>query len=96
MDEAPLRRGLVLLALHAQYPMALMEAALERQVMPFYGNDRRALGRDLAYLDDKGLLQATEQAVGGRTLRSFTITVDGVDVVDGTVQVPGVTIAAAG
>lgn len=87
-----LRRGLVLQALHAQYPLPLMQAALDRQLGSFYDGDARAYARDLAYLKEKGLITEDRQQVADRLLVSLRLTSAGVDVVEGTVTDPGVEI----
>lgn len=92
-DESRLRRGLVLQALHAQYPYPLTEAALSRQISVIYLGDERARARDVAYLEEKGFLQVERATVGAVTLRTFKITTAGVDVVEGSTKDAGVELA---
>lgn len=81
-EQRPVQRGIILLALEAQYPQALMEKALDRQVGRLF-EDGAALTRELAYLRDKGLIAATTETVAGRVLTSWTITTSGIDLVEG-------------
>ena len=96
MDTPPLRRGVVLLALHAQFPLALARPALDRQVGPFYAMDPLQLHRDLAYLEQKGLLTQKKGTVGNHRIEIITLTPDGADVVEGATAIPGVEFARAG
>lgn len=94
-----LRRGLVLFALEANYPLALLGRALEERVLPFYGGASAASGqafaRDLEYLAEKRLIDRTEAELDGRRLVSWRLTASGLDVVTGVSQVPGITIERA-
>lgn len=92
-EQSRVRRGLVLMALNAQYPLGLAEAALELQVGPFYAGDQRALVRDLAYLEDSGYLARKSVKVARQSVRSFEITPKGIDVVECSVTDPGVVIS---
>ncbi|MCA9640129.1 MAG: hypothetical protein KC492_05515 [Myxococcales bacterium] len=92
-NEVQLRRGLLLLALHEQYPYPLTETALQRQVGAFYAAEPKAMARDLHYLADKGYLARVEATIAGRQVRSFQATPQGVDVAEGSVVDPGVEIS---
>lgn len=92
-DETRLRRGLILHALHAQFPLRLSAASLQRQVGPFYQGEAKALERDLAYLEQKGALELHSDEVGGLTVRAFSITPAGIDLVERTTTDPGITFA---
>lgn len=94
-SQTPIRRGLVLHALHAQYPMALTQGALDRQVSVFYAGDSKAQARDLAYLAERELLRREQTEVGGQVVVAFRITAKGVDIVERLVTDPGVEIASA-
>jgi hypothetical protein len=92
MDEiVSLRRGMILLALHAQYPHALTQAMLERAVGPFY-EQLRGFSVDLAYLQEKGLCTSESTMVGLKVFVSYRITTKGIDLVDGAVEEPGIQI----
>lgn len=93
--QTPLRRGLVLLALKAQYPLPLTRVALDRQLGPFYATDPRDLARDLAYLAERGFLRRDSHEVGGLTFATICLTAAGVDVVERIVKDPGVEIASS-
>src|SRR5690606_19035136 len=85
--QTPLRRGLVLMALHGQYPMPLTNTSLNRAVSAFYaGTEPRAQTRDLAYLKERGLIRSENHEISGRTFQTWTLTAVGVDVVEGVVQ----------
>ena len=90
--EAQLRRGLLLLALHDQYPHPLMEAALVRATAALYAAEPKDRARDLAYLAEQGLLTADESTLANRVLRTFRLTAAGLDVVDGATVDPGVAL----
>lgn len=95
-SQAPVRRGIVLHALLGQYPLALTQVALERQVAPFYkAADGRALSRDLAYLEEKQFLRHESHEVGGRVFNTFILTPAGVDIVERVAVDAGVEIAQA-
>lgn len=86
------RRGLLLLTLLEQYPLALMEAVAWRQVKQLYAEDEDAFRRDVHYLCDKQLIELRTEKLGGRNLRSLNLRPAGVDVAEGSVPEPGITI----
>ena len=88
-----LHRGLILLKLEAQYPFPTAEAALSQGIGPFYAGDQKRMTRDLEYLREKGYLTIEEQRVGSQNLRSFKITAEGVDLVQGSTTDAGIDIA---
>lgn len=90
-NQRTIQRGLVLLALEAQYPQALMQKALDRQLGKLF-ESTEALDRELAYLKDKGLISAVSQELAGRTLTSWSITTAGIDLVEGTTSDPAIHI----
>jgi len=90
INETRLRRGLILHALHAQYPMALTKSSLEKQVGPFYEGDQRALNRDLAYLEESRFLEDRSSDIADRTIHAYRITPAGVNLVEGATKDPGV------
>lgn len=100
MDAPRLRRGLILHALHAQSPMALMRPALDRQVGVFYIGDDRQLSRDLLYLEQKGALTRRMAEVtvhhAAHQVEALTITPTGTDLVEGTTTDPGIEFARGG
>lgn len=96
MDTPSLRRGILLLALHAQFPLALTRPALDRQVGPFYAHDPVQLVRDLAYLEQKGFLVQKRARIGQHVIETATLTPAGVDVVEGTTSDPGIEIVRGG
>jgi hypothetical protein len=89
-DNSRQVRGLILSALHAQYPYPLTAIALDLQVRPFYAGDNRALVRDLAYLAEKKLIETETSTVGERQVAVTRITAAGIDVLEGTTKDPGV------
>lgn len=91
--QTPLRRGLVLLALKAQYPLPLTQTALDRQLGLFYAADPRALTRDLAYLSERGFLRRDSHEVGGSVFATLCLTASGVDIVERITKDPGIEIA---
>ena len=93
-EELRERRGLILHALHANYPNPVTRGAIDRQVMPFYTSVKE-LDRDIEYLADKGFLEKRETEIGERKIRNYEITPAGVDLVDGSTQDPGVHFARA-
>lgn len=95
-DVHPLRRGLILQTLAPQYPVLLLTAALEQRVVEYYPDDARALSRDLAYLEEKKLIQRVQrQIAGGIDASGYKLTADGVDVVEKRVKCVGVTFGAS-
>lgn len=90
VNETRLRRGLILHALHAQFPMALTKSSTEKQVGPFYGGDTRSLARDLAYLEESGFLEDRSSEIGDRTVHAYKITPAGMNLVEGATKDPGV------
>ena len=92
--EAPWRRGMVLLALHSQYPLALRTAALEGRLAGVYDDAMRGLPRDLAYLADSavGAIRRETQTAAGRTYEVITLTAHGVDIVEGVATHAGIQI----
>lgn len=92
-DNAPINRGLILLHLRDQYPMELAEVMLERSIGAFYAQDPAELGRDMAYLEQKKLIQRTAKTLGGRTIRTCVLTPAGMDVASKHTTVVGVEIA---
>lgn len=98
MDEVVrLRRGMVLHALHVQYPLSLAQAALERQIAPHYMFDRLAKEstRDLAYLREKGLIAREEQKIGEAVIVTWRITPAGIDLVEGVATDPAIDVGSA-
>jgi hypothetical protein len=96
MSMAPPRRGALLLSLQKQYPAALAVGLLSQQLAVFMETPAD-LDRDLAYLEAKGLLHVAVQTfANGASLRMATITPRGIDVVDGSLVEPGVSIARGG
>lgn len=93
MNDTRLRRGFILHALHANYPHPLARPSLERTVSPFYQNDARALERDLAYLEEKKLIERKGAEIGNRVVHSFAIEPAGIDIVEGSTADPGIEIA---
>ncbi len=89
-EQIRLRRGLVLLALEANFPNALTRDALTRAVPVF--TDGRDLDRDGAYLQGKGYIDHTSSDIGGRTYHSYRILPAGVDLVEASTTDPGVRI----
>lgn len=94
-DNTRLRRGLILQALHSQYPYALTSPALGRQVGMFYMGDERGLTRDLAYLEERQLLGREEAAVGAIRVVTYKLTAGGLLVVEGVAADAGVEIVPA-
>ncbi len=94
-EESRLRRGVVLLALHAQYPLTLAERALELQVRAFYVGTSadRNLARDLAYLEESGRILRNEDEIDGVPIRTWKLTPAGVRLAEGTETDPGVEIS---
>ena len=94
MREAPelnrLRRGLVLATLAANYPHQVADGLLYRQVKSYYPSDAPQFGRDVAYLAERGYLDATEDRVRGSVVKSYRITAAGIDLVERTSNDPGV------
>lgn len=93
-DLARLHRGLVLQALHAQYPLALTEVALERQVAAIIGGGA-VLERTIAYLVEKGLVERNSVQLGQRRLSAVKLRVSGVDLVEGTTTDPAIDLSLA-
>ena len=94
VTQAQLRRGLVLLTLHAQYPFSLVEALLTRATATMYVGDPREAARDLAYLEERKFIATETSGFRGTVLRSFKLTAVGVDVVLGVIEDPGVIIGS--
>lgn len=92
-SATPARRGLILHALLAQYPLVLTQATLERQLQPFFTADPQAQRRDLAYLLERGFVERDEHSVGGRTFATWRLTSKGVDLVERVTRDDGVEIA---
>lgn len=86
MDEASLRRGLILQALQAQEPLQLRRRALDRQVAPFYSGDSGALVADIDRLEDQRYLARTRKADGTKTYEVLWITPRGLSLMDGGIQ----------
>lgn len=93
-DEITSRRGLILLALHEQFPQQLTWRALLGRVRLAYLTDDvdREVSRDLAYLVAKDLVEEESAEVGRRKILAYRLTPTGVDVAEGTRQEPGITI----
>lgn len=92
----PIRRGLLLLALHAQYPNALLRASLDGLVGAAWFGDTEAWARDAAYLQRQGLVLVDEAPLpGGRTLETWALTEAGFGLVEGAATDPAVQIARA-
>jgi hypothetical protein len=89
-----LRRGILLQALHAQYPYALTRAMLEKAVCALYPA-LKGMDADIEYLREKGLLTSEETTVAARVYRSYKLTAAGVDVVEGSTTLPGISIERA-
>lgn len=94
VTQAQIRRGLVLLTLHAQYPHPLVDAAFTRATMPFYVADERERARDLAYLEERKFISIETTGLAGTVYRTYKLTAAGVDVAEGVVQDPGVVIGS--
>lgn len=93
---APMRRGVQLLALQAQYPGKLARAVLTQQLSAFI-EDPKDLDRDCAYLSDKGYATwAVEHFEGGASVLMGRITAAGIDLIDGVSTDPGVHIQRGG
>lgn len=94
-DPPRLRRGLILLVLYEQYPSHLAISILERQMEPAYGPEepQRELVRDMAYLEDSGLIERSTAKFGPRTLESVKILPAGIALVEHVTEDPGVEIA---
>jgi len=92
MLEARDLRGLLVLALYAQFPGFFTDQALQNQVRVFYRGDQEALVRDIAYLQRSGYLTVTEQKLGPRRIRAYELTPQGVDIAEGSTTDPGVDI----
>lgn len=84
------RRAMVLTLLYALYPKAMVRRTLKNQVSHLYGQDlRRELRRDLAYLEESGLLRSRDRRQKWR-FGAVCITPAGIDVVEGARAIPGV------
>lgn len=74
-EPAPARRGLILLTLHAQYPHALLRRSLEQFVAGAYGTPGQEataeLTRDLAYLEERGLLRVEEEEIAWSAVEEY-------------------------
>lgn len=93
MNDAALRRGLVLLHVHAQYPGYLAEKTIEFALAAFYRaseDGEGGLRRDLGYLVERELLDEKVERIGSSRVRTFKLTADGVLVVEKRKQDPGV------
>lgn len=91
VDVLPMQRGVILHALHAQYPLVLLERALRQQVGELVA-DERVFTRILAYLDDKKLIELVDREIGGVRVRAYRLTADGVDVVERRRAEAGITV----
>lgn len=96
LEEARIRRGLILLALHMNYPHPVRDASLSTQLRPaYFGADGpRAYTQDLIWLERKKYLIRAQDDVQGRVYVTYTITEDGVLIADRSVRDPGVQIGA--
>lgn len=94
-DQLRERRGLILHALHANFPLRTMRAAIERAVMPFYVGEAAQFARDIEYLRAKGYLDVHQEHVGRSAVEAYSISPAGVDLVERTTADPGVFIQGA-
>lgn len=69
--QAPNRRGLILMALDAQYPGGLTYTSIEQQVGPFLLGEPHALDRDLAYLLEAELIKKEDVPVPTQDLLGY-------------------------
>lgn len=92
LNSTALQRGLILLALGAQYPMKLMARALRQQVAGLYPDSKR-LEADLAYLLEEDLVQEAVQIVAGQKVTSYRCTSRGYRVAQREEDVIGVEFA---
>lgn len=90
IEEIKLRRGHLLNVLNAQYPSRLLEKALERQVLPFYDSDAKAVARDLRMLERQGYIRRHEDDIRGQAVVAYEIEPAGIHLVEGSSKDPGI------
>lgn len=94
-----LRRGGILLLLRAAYPARLQRGRLLVRLDPWYGEDSLdkspTLKADLAYLEERGLLDAEISHPAGVKVTTYRLTAQGVNVADKAATDPGVHIEEA-
>lgn len=88
--NTPSLRGLILIVLHDAYPHARV---IEHMLFNLhYPLAIHVLEKEIAYLQELHLVRVHRDVAGGLMPAIAVITPDGIDVVDGTVSHPGVTI----
>lgn len=94
-DDVQLARGLILMRLAEVYPQHHAESGLRGEVAEV-GGDVRGWPVHVAYLQQSGFIAVEEQTIGPAyhqvTLRSFALTPQGLQVVDGHVRDPSIFI----
>ena len=88
------RRGGVLLVLLDAYPRGLRRPTVEKAMFASYQGEDKLFNRDLVWLQNQKLIVRTTEEIPGRgDVEVWTITDDGVLIVEGTAERTGVKIA---
>lgn len=91
-EHLTLRRGWLLLSLYSQFPRPILRHSLRSAEGVFSYTDDRSLELDVWYLSERGFLGIERMKAGEAEVVALNLRPDGVNIVEGTAEDPGVTL----